>query len=167
MDENAISDAIQHCSLTIDSFNHSGSESSSAGNESNGTSNDQQALCQNSCALNVTGRSNVITKGQSLHGKSTLKLCTNLNNNHQILVNNGTGIGVTATAVIGSQFPGQLITSKSSVSGNSSNFLEHSEISCKNSRNTLYIGPSVNGSPGYMPNLHMVSNIMNLETTEL
>lgn len=160
---------MQHCSLTIDSLNHSGSESSSAGNESNGTANDQQALCQNSCVPNAVGRTNGITKGQSLHGKSTLKLCTNLNNNHQIIVNNGSGMTVAGTAVVGSQFPGQLITSKSSVSGNSSNFLEHSEISCKNSRNTLYIGPNgaLNGSAGYMSNLHMVSNIMNLETTEL
>lgn len=186
LDENAISDQMQHCSLTIDSLNHSGSESSSAGNESNGTSNDQQALCQSGVGIvnNIKGQS-------TMHGKGTLKLCSTLNNNnnahhhhhhhhsmhghahphhqHQIVVNNATGMSMAGDAVVGSQFPGQLITSKSSVSGASSNFLEHSEISCKNSRNTLYIGPNgqLNASSTFIPNLHLVSNMMNLETTEL
>jgi hypothetical protein len=185
---------MQHCSLTIDSLNHSASESSSAGNDSNGTSNDQQALCHS-----VVGNGTNV-KGQiAMHGKATLKLCPTLNNNNnnttttgsianghlhsmhahsqhvphhhhqQIVVNSGTGMSMAGDAVVGSQFPGQLITSKSSVSGASSNFLEHSEISCKNARNTLYIGPNgqLNPSNTFIPNLHLVSNMMNLETTEL
>lgn len=116
--------------------------------ESNSTNNDQQVLCNNNLNNLKNNNSNLI-KSNGKSTKQTNQFSTNIQSH--------------------SVFKPSTKNSGSLSCSCGSNYLEHSEITCKNSRNSILITNNNSVNPQFLNNMHLVNNlnIMNLETTEL
>lgn len=150
LDDNIVTDQIANYSMG-ESLNNSLNGSSDV-TESNSTNNDQQVLCNNNLNNLKNNNSNLIKS--SLNGKPT-KQSGQYNANIQ------------SHSVFKPPAANKTASSLSCSCG--SNYLEHSEITCKNSRNSILITNNNSVNPQFLSNMHLVNNlnIMNLETTEL
>lgn len=147
LDDNIVTDQIANYSMG-ESLNNSLNGSSDV-TESNSTNNDQQVLCNNN--LNNLKNNNAMIKTNGKPTKPGAQYSANIQSH-----------SVFKPPSAANKTAGSL-----SCSCGSNNYLEHSEITCKNSRNSILItNNSVN--PQFLSNMHLNNlNIMNLETTEL
>lgn len=143
-----VNDPINNYSIGNSLNNSLNGSSSDNVTESNSTNNDQQMLCNNNLNNLKNNNSNLIKS----NGKPPKQ-------NHQF-----TGQTQTHSVFKPPKTPSSLSCSCGS------NYLEHSEITCKNNRNTILITNNNSVShPQFLNNVHLVNhlNSMNLETTEL